>query len=266
MPGRGVGVNQRRALVPVAGVVGAQGLAGAGREGMLAVRAGHVGRAAHGGAPRVVLRRRHGGKSRAVGVLAQVPARGPGELLVAGKGAGVRHPGQAHVGGVGEQRRDHHARVVGRQAGVQVGEAVREPGPAVDLQQQLGHARGRQGAVEAFRRRFGLLRGDRLERADLQLVAADPHVLQGVCLGLGIHLRQASFQQGAAFGQVLLRGLRHGDGQRPSLAHGREQRRRDQLVLDGAPLPAALTQMSPPRSRSRNASRTADSQVRRCSR
>lgn len=50
----------------------------------------------------------------------------------------------------------------------------------------------------------------------------------------------APFQQGAAPGQVLLRGHGHGDRQRPSLAHGGEQRWRDELVLDGPPLPAAL--------------------------
>src|SRR3954447_18869649 len=38
----------------------------------------------------------------------------------------------------------------------------------------------------------------------------------------------------------VLRGRRHRDGQWPGLAHGGEQGGRDQLILDGAPLPAAL--------------------------
>ena len=47
-------------------------------------------------------------------------------------------------------------------------------------------------------------------------------------------------QQGAALGQVLLGAPGTATGSGPACAHGGEQGGRDELILDGAPLPAAL--------------------------
>ena len=99
----------------------------------MAVGAGHVSGPEQGGERLALLGVDQGGQGLPVGLLAQVPARGPGELAVAGDGAGVRHAGQAEVGGVGQHGGEHDAGVVGRQAGVQVGEGVGEPGPAIHL-------------------------------------------------------------------------------------------------------------------------------------
>ena len=100
---------------------------------MLAVRAGHIGGPEQGG-ERLALLGVHQDRERlAVGFLAQMPAGGPGELAVAGDSAGVGHAGQAEIGGVGEHGGEHDARVIRRQAGVQVGERAAEPGPAIHV-------------------------------------------------------------------------------------------------------------------------------------
>jgi hypothetical protein len=59
---------------------------------------------------------------------------------VARYGAGIRYPGQADVGRVGEHGGGHHATVVRRQAGAQVGEGRAEARPAIHLGKQTGDA------------------------------------------------------------------------------------------------------------------------------
>src|SRR3954468_23849070 len=51
------------------------------------------------------------------------------------------------------------------------------------------------------------------------LIALDPHILQFVRHGLGVHFGQAALEQEAALGPVLLRGRGCGDRQGPGLAH-----------------------------------------------
>jgi hypothetical protein len=72
------------------------------------------------------------------------------------------------------------------------------------------------------------------------LIAFDSDVFEPVCRGFGRHLGEAPFQQSAALGKILFGGCRRRDGQRSGLAHRGEQGGRNQLVFDGAPLPAAL--------------------------
>lgn len=100
------------------GVVGAKRLAAACGQERLPVRAGHVGGPEQGGERLALLGIDQRSQGLAVGVLAQVPACGPGELAVAGYRAGVGHAGQAEVGGVGQHGGEHDARVIGRHPGV----------------------------------------------------------------------------------------------------------------------------------------------------
>ena len=137
-------------------------------------------------------------------------------------------------------RGEDNARVVGRHPSMQVGEGVGEPGPAMHVGQHTGDAGIWDHRIEPLCGVFRFFRGDRLERRDLQLVAFDPDVLQRVRRGFGVDLAHAPFQEGAAFGQVFLSGCRHSDRQGPGLPHGGEQGGRNELVLDCAPLPAAL--------------------------
>jgi hypothetical protein len=62
----------------------------------------------------------HGGKGLTVSFFAQVPTGCPGELMVGGDAAGLRHAGQAEVGGVRQHRGEYHTRVIGGQAGAQM--------------------------------------------------------------------------------------------------------------------------------------------------
>ena len=123
---------------------------------------------------------------------------------------------------------------------MQVGEGVGEPGPAVHVGQQAGDAQVGRRRVEPVGQLLGRLGRDRLQGRDRQLAVLDPDVFERARCGFAVDLRQAPIQQRAAFGEVLLRGRGHGDGQRPGVAHSGEQGGRDELVLDGAPLPAAL--------------------------
>ena len=93
---------------------------------MLAVRAGSRAGAEDRRQRLALLGVDHDGEGLAVGLLAQVPAGRPGELVVAGDVAGIRHARQAEVGGVRQHRGEHDAGVVGQQAGAQVGEGCAE--------------------------------------------------------------------------------------------------------------------------------------------
>ena len=117
---------------------------------------------------------------------------------------------------------------------VRWGEASREPGPAIDLSEQVGHADRRQVRVERSERPFGLVGGHRLERRDAQPPGPELNVLKRVRLDLCSNLGQPACELRAAFGQPLGPGVRQRHGKRPDLAHGGEHGRGDELLLDRA--------------------------------
>jgi hypothetical protein len=164
------------------------------------------------------------GECRPIGFLAQVPAGGPGKLAAAGDRAGLGHAAEAEVGRLGQHAGEHDAGVIGGQISLLMGEQVRKPGPAMHLGEKAGDAGIGDHGVEPLGEVLGRLGCDRLERADLHLIALDPNVLKRVGGDLGRHLRKAPVQQGAALGQIVARGRGCGDGQRPGRAHGGEQR------------------------------------------
>ena len=123
---------------------------------------------------------------------------------------------------------------------MQVREGAAETGPAIHLGEQAGDAKVRHHPIQPVGQGLRLLRCHRLERRDFQLIAFDSDVFEPVCRGFGRHLGEAPFQQSAALGKILFGGCRRRDGQRSGLAHRGEQGGRNQLVFDGAPLPAAL--------------------------
>jgi len=122
---------------------------------------------------------------------------------------------------------------------MQVREGAAETGPAIHLGEQAGDAKVRHHPIQPVGQGLRLLRCHRLERRDFQLIAFDSDVFEPVCRGFGRHLGEAPFQQSAALGKILFGGCRRRDGQRSGLAHRGEQGGRNQLVFDGAPLPAA---------------------------
>ncbi len=95
------------------------------------------------------------GGAGAMGVLAQVPAGVPSQLPIARDRTGIRYPGQAHVGRIGQDGGEHHAPVTGGQAGVQMGECTAEPRPAIHLGQQIRDPGKRYHAVEPIGRQPG---------------------------------------------------------------------------------------------------------------
>src|SRR3954447_6932112 len=79
VPGRDVGVEQGRWLVAVPGVVSTQGFPATCSQERLAVRAGYVGDPEQCGERVALLGIDQNSQGLAVGVLAQVPAGGPGQ-------------------------------------------------------------------------------------------------------------------------------------------------------------------------------------------
>ena len=92
-----------------------------------------------------------GGAGGDVVVVADVPLRDVDQMVVAEAARRVGHAGEAEIGAVGEDRRQQGRFVGCRVAGAQVGEAVGEAGPAVDVGQDLGDPHPRQQAVPAGR-------------------------------------------------------------------------------------------------------------------
>ena len=93
----------------------------------------------------------------------QGPAGGPNELFVGCDRAGLRHAGQAKIGGVGQYRGQDHPAILERKAGSKMGEAVTEAGPCRDLAEQVGDANLGQKSIQAVGEKFGRLRRHSLE-------------------------------------------------------------------------------------------------------
>ena len=152
-----------------------------------------------------------------------MPGCRPSELPIAGDSAGLGHPGQAEIGGVGQHCGEHNASIIGRRTRMQVREGAAETGPAIHLGEQAGDAKVRHHPIQPVGQGLRLLRCRRLERRDFQLITFDSDVFEPVCRGFGRHLGEAPFQQSATLGKVLFGGCRRRDGERSGLAHRGEQ-------------------------------------------
>ena len=122
------------------GIDGTHGLATPGGGETLTVGAGYVGRPEQCGEWLAVLDVDQHGECRSIGVFAQVPSGGPGQLAEAGDRAGIGHATEAKIGRLGQHAGEHDAWVIGRQMGLLMGEQIGEPGPAMYLGQQAGDA------------------------------------------------------------------------------------------------------------------------------
>ena len=163
-----VGVERDAGLVAVSGVDVAQRLAPAARPEELPIRAGGAAIAPSPGERQRTMRLDQPREGQGVAFLAHVPVVRPGELAQAGTPAGLRHPGQAQVDAVGQHRGEQRRPVVGGPATALVGEALRESGPAIYLQQHVGDLGPRHQVVGVLRKppRLGWLLG--LQRGDPQ--------------------------------------------------------------------------------------------------
>ena len=92
----------------------------------------------------------------------------------------------------------HDPRIVRRAAAAQMGEAGAEPGPAVDLGQQVGDAHGRQHGAEPADEALGGLGRDGPQGRHAQSRGVEPDVLERAPLRLAAHLGQPGAEQGAA--------------------------------------------------------------------
>lgn len=72
-----------------------------------------------------------------LGLAADVPVSGPGELAQTGEAACFDHPGQAEIEAIGQQPRHQNPGISGGFARPQMGEAVREASPAGHFRQQV---------------------------------------------------------------------------------------------------------------------------------
>jgi hypothetical protein len=107
-----------------------------------------------------------------------MPARRPCQPTITGDRARLGHPGQSEIGGIGQHRGERHARVIGRQTRMEVGEGCAKPSPAIHFGQQRGDTHVGQHRVEPIGEIFSFLRRRRLQRRDFQLLALDADVLE----------------------------------------------------------------------------------------
>nr|BAM13942.1 hypothetical protein [Pseudomonas sp. K-62] len=234
---RQVGIDLEAGLGTVMGVAASGGTALACRGEELPVGRGRDPRAEGGREGLALLPVDEAAERQPVGFLADMPVRRPGELAEAGDAAGLGHARQAEVQAVGQHAGQDRAGVGRRHAGLQVGEAVREPRPVRDLRQEVGDADTRQHGVEPARQGFGLRRRGLHEGRDLQHAARERHVAQQAGPGPGVDLGQTPVQQRlAAFDEAVEVGFGR---QRAGVLHGLPRGRRDQSLLEGAVLPAA---------------------------
>ena len=210
-----VGVERDPGLVAVPGVDVTQRFAAAARPEELPVRAGGGAVAPDPGQRQRPVRLDQAGECRGVAFLAHVPVVHPGELAQAVALAGLRHPAQAQVDAVREDRGEQGRPFLDGPAAALVGEAVREPGPAVHLQQQVGdprtgqHAVGVLGGPLRLGRRFGL------QRRDAQAGLVQHGVGQPAGLGQDSNVLHRRRERIAPGGEVTFHVLLHPDRERP---------------------------------------------------
>ena len=154
---REVRIEQRGGGAPVMGVDRSDSLARPGGREVLAIRAGHIGGAEQGGERLALLGVDQDRERLAVGFLAQMPGGRPSELPIAGDRAGLGHPGQAEIGGVGQHRGEHDASIIGRRTRMQVREGAAETGPAIHLGEQAGDAKVGHHPIQPVGQGLGLL-------------------------------------------------------------------------------------------------------------
>ena len=123
---------------------------------------------------------------------------------------------------------------------MQMGERGGEAGPSVDLGKEIGDPGRGQAGVERRERRLGVNRRDGLQRRDPHSTIGEQDVLQGMGLSLAADVRKTSVQERPAVGEPGGGRSRRRDRQRVCRLQRREQRARDELVLDGSVSAAAL--------------------------
>ncbi len=131
-------------------------------------------------------------------VVVDVPLRDVDQVMVGQAVRGVGHARQTQVRAVGQDGSEQRRLVGGRVACAQMGEAVGEPCPGIDVSQDLGDAHARQQAFQARCKQARRLRRRRFGARDVEFSCLDLHAIQFAARGTGRDKLQALVQQRSA--------------------------------------------------------------------
>jgi hypothetical protein len=164
----------------------------------------------------------------------------PGELPQRCVATSFRHPGQAEVDAVCENRGEQRRAIVGGPPAALMGEAFRKAGPSIDLQQQIGDLDSWHQVVGGLRQRPGLGRLLRLQRRDTQHAGVQRRVVQRASFSPRGRVRHRVGQRRAPHGEILRRVLGDADRQRSLGTQHGEGWLWKKAVLEIAISPAAV--------------------------
>ena len=144
------------------------------------------------------------GKGRFVGLGTDVGVGGPDQLVAGHAMAGRRHPTEAEIGGIRQDRGEQCVLLVTAFAGAQIGESGREARRPVHLVQQLGDAHARHHRLDYVCKGARLRRDGRLDRRHLQAPVAKFDTLQLVPLQPSREALQPAIEFGGLRRQPLI--------------------------------------------------------------
>lgn len=174
----------------------------------------------------------------AIGGFADVPVVKMGELTQTCAPAGFRHACEAEIDAIGEDDREQRIAIVGFPARTTMDEAFAEPGPGIDLQQKIGDLHARQSIIGGATGNLGGGRCCRLQRRDDETVfVKQPGAAPLPCKDR--YLLDRRVEPGAPFLDMALEIRFDGERQRPLLAQRRKGRRRYEIAVEIAKLPAS---------------------------
>jgi hypothetical protein len=175
----------------------------------------------------------------AIGGLADVPVVKMGELAQTCAPAGFRHACEAEIDAIGEDDREQRIAIVGFPARTTMDEAFAEPSPGIDLQQKIGDLHARQSIIGGATGNLGGGRCCRFQRRDDEAVFVKPDLRQLALSGEDRHLFDRRVEPGAPFLDMVIEIRFDGERQQPLLAKRRKGRRRYEIAVKIAKLPAS---------------------------
>lgn len=134
------------------------------------------------------------GKSFRIGFIPNVQRCGPIELACGRSSTGLHHFGDAKIDAVGKYGCKQQNLISRRLSGLQVGEVLAEPRPAIDLQEQIGDLDVRDQSVGAAHQYARFFRHRVTSRRYLQPALADRSIGQFAMCSQAVHLIDGLFE------------------------------------------------------------------------
>ena len=162
-----------------------------------------------------------------------------GELAQAGATATVRHAGQAEIDAIGEDHGQQCIAVLGRAARSPVGETVAEPGPRIDIEQDVRDLHAGKTIIGIAACDLGCGRGDRLQRRYHQAAFVEPDLRQFALPGERRYAFDRAIQSLATIPDMTIEPGFDREGKRSFLSQGSKSGGRNEVAVEVPELPAA---------------------------